>query len=232
MGGLGAYSVGLRNPDFFTGIVSFFGAFAYGQASNPVTISNNVSAEYLQYFSHYFNSGNRDVYGFGREAVQLDQILRSKGVDHYYFIENGEHDSAFYIPFFKQAMAYTGGNMFDTKGAIAQAVSGSVEVETGEESVSVTGTVQLGDEIASYMNIIPASSFTVNQHPDLVIPVTVYLEQNGKRVAAQTEFYSVAGAGDLDVSVEIVSDDLDLEQPYSVRVVASLLDTNVELGEF
>ena len=82
------------------------------------------------------------------------------------------------------------------------------------------------------MNTIPASSFTVNQNPDLVIPVTVYIEQNGKRVAAQTEFYSVTGAGDLDVNVEVFSADLDFGQPYSVKVVASVLDTNVELGEF
>ncbi|MDN7242531.1 alpha/beta hydrolase-fold protein [Planococcus sp. N028] len=232
MGGVGAYSVGLQNPDYFTGVASFFGAFAYGGAGNPVTIANNVSAEYLKYFSHYFNSGNRDVYGFGREAIQLDQILRSKGVDHYYFIENGEHDSAFYIPFFKQAMAYTSRHRFDTKGAIAQAVSGSVEVATREGRVSITGTVQFDDEIASYLNTIPASKYTMNQNPDLVIPVTVYIEQNGKRVAAQTEFYSMTGAGNLDISVEVVSADLDLEQPYSVKVMASVLDTNVELGNF
>ncbi|MBT2758157.1 hypothetical protein J7E71_20025 [Mesobacillus foraminis] len=232
MGGLGAYSVGLRNPDYFTGIASFFGAFSYGQAGNPVTISANESSEYLQYFSHYFISGNRDVYGFGRDAIQLDQILRNKDVDHHYFIENGEHDSAFYIPFFNQAMAYTGEKMYKPNAEIASALSGSVKAGVMEQGVSITGTIRINDDIKAYMNRIPASSYTVNTNPAIKVPVTVYIEQNGKRIVSNTAYYSVTGAGELDVHADVVSADIDPASSFTVKVSAGLLDTNVELGEF
>ena len=39
MGGQGAYGVALRNPNFFGGAVSFFGAFSYGGASSPNAIA-------------------------------------------------------------------------------------------------------------------------------------------------------------------------------------------------
>ena len=54
MGGQGAMAVALRNPDFFTGAVSFFGAFSYGGASSPNAIAASESAEYMDSFSLYF----------------------------------------------------------------------------------------------------------------------------------------------------------------------------------
>jgi len=82
------------------------------------------------------------------------------------------------------------------------------------------------------MNHIPASSYTVNSNPDIKVPVTVYIKQNGKRVAANTNYYSITGAADLKVNVGVVSADIDPESSFTVEVVAGLLDSNIQLGSF
>ena len=61
-----------------------------GGAYSPNEIVKEVSTEYLQYFSMYFMCGNQDLYGFGVPAIQLDAALTERGVDHCFFIENGD----------------------------------------------------------------------------------------------------------------------------------------------
>ncbi|WP_338368263.1 hypothetical protein, partial [Enterococcus faecium] len=84
----------------------------------------------------------------------------------------------------------------------------------------------------AYMNHIPASSYTVNANPAIKVPVTVHIEQKGKRIASYTEYYSVTGAQDLDIHANVVSADIDPASSFTVKVAAGLLDTNVVLGEF
>lgn len=108
MGGQGAFSVALNNPEYFSGAASFFGAFSMPpvKEDDVLEIAENESKEYLDGFALYFICGNQDVYGFGEPAIELSQILTSKDVEHEFFIENGGHDSAFYIPYFVDALAY------------------------------------------------------------------------------------------------------------------------------
>ena len=54
MGGQGAMAVALRNPDFFSGAVSFYGAFSYGGALSPNAIALQESEAYMDAFSLYF----------------------------------------------------------------------------------------------------------------------------------------------------------------------------------
>ena len=73
MGGQGAYAVALRNPDYFTGAVSFFGAFSFGAENSPNAIASKEPVEYLKSYALYFICGNQDSYGFGAPAIQLHQ---------------------------------------------------------------------------------------------------------------------------------------------------------------
>jgi enterochelin esterase-like enzyme len=108
MGGQGAFSVALKNPEYFSGAVSFFGAFSMPPSSEDdvMKIVENATKEELEQFSLYFSCGNQDVYGFGKCAIELNQLLSEKGVEHEFFIENGGHDSAFYLPKFVDALGY------------------------------------------------------------------------------------------------------------------------------
>ena len=60
----------------------------------------------MRQFALYFICGNQDSYGFGVPAIQLHQKLREMGVEHRFFIENGGHDSSFYLPYFQDAFKY------------------------------------------------------------------------------------------------------------------------------
>ena len=118
------------NPDYFSGAISFFGGINY---SNPTatTIANNESVEYLENFALYFNCGNHDFYNFGQPAIELNKILEKKGVEHEFFIDNGEHNSLFYVPTFKDAFAYARGQMYKSSAAMEELLTGEVAVENG-----------------------------------------------------------------------------------------------------
>ena len=104
MGGEGSYYIGLSNPDIFGGMISFFGAINMG--ANPLSIAERMEEEVLSSYKYYFVCGNRDLYKFGIPAMQLDRLLRSKGIDHFFELGEGEHDSIFYLPYFVDAFGY------------------------------------------------------------------------------------------------------------------------------
>ncbi|MDL4842141.1 alpha/beta hydrolase [Aquibacillus rhizosphaerae] len=243
MGGQGAYGIGLRNPNHFSSVISFFGAFSYGGANSPNVIAEEVSDAYLQNFSHYFISGNRDVYGFGVPAIQLDNQLRASGVDHVFEIENGEHVSAFYTPYVIDAFGYVSDHMYSTGEAIADNATGEIEAEVDGDVLKLSAKLVLSD-FDQWMNVIPDSTYTNNTNPDMVIPVTVKIDQDGKTVFTEVEYRSVTGSESLEFEKEVilggsvvdsenlVAADVNLEKDFTVTVFASLLDTNKELGTF
>ncbi|MBR2256047.1 MAG: esterase family protein [Blautia sp.] len=104
MGGHGSYYIGLSHPELFSGIISYFGAINMG--ANPLGIAKKAEKGFLAGYSHYFVCGNRDLYKFGIPAIQLDQLLREQGVEHYFELGEGEHDSAFYVPYVIDSFSY------------------------------------------------------------------------------------------------------------------------------
>ena len=104
MGGHGAYHIGLSHPELFSGIISYFGAINMG--ANPLSAAMEADDDYLGRFRHYFVCGNRDLYKFGIPAIALDRRLREAGVKHFFELEEGEHDSRFYLPYFVESFGY------------------------------------------------------------------------------------------------------------------------------
>ncbi|APH06209.1 alpha/beta hydrolase-fold protein [Bacillus weihaiensis] len=243
MGGQGAYGIGLRNPNYFSSIISFFGAFSYGREYSPNAIAKEVSDEYLQNYTHYFISGNRDIYGFGTPAIQLDQQLREKEVEHMFLIENGEHDNKFYLPHVIEAFSYVSKNMYSTSGDIANNATGTMEASINEGELTISSLLHLTD-FDQWMNSIPASTYTKNPNPEMIIPVTYKIEQGGKTVFSKVEYPSVSGSTSLEMEKNIILEgsatdqedevalDVDLEKEFTLTVFATLLDTNKELGTF
>lgn len=212
MGGQGAYAVALHNPEYFSGAVSFFGAFSYGEENSPNVIAAQESAEYLDYFSMYFICGNQDSYGFGVPAIELHQILLEKGVKHCFFIENGGHDSAFYIPYFQDAFGYIRSEMYQSEDAIEDFVQ--IEFLLDDTKAEITITPKKGLE--KYFNRIPASSYTKEMIQPLNVPFSIKVIQEGIVVYEVTENENVVtealkpvkieldAAGKLDPSKEFV----------------------------
>ncbi len=199
MGGQGAYAVALHNPDYFTGAVSFFGAFSYGEENSPNVIAAKESAEYLNYFHLYFICGNQDSYGFGVPTIELHQMLLEKGVKHRFFIENGGHDSAFYVPYFQDAFGYIRNEMYQSEDAIEDFVQ--IEFLLDDTKAEITITPKKGLE--KYFNRIPASSYTKEMIQSLNVPFSIKVIQEGIVVYEVAENENVVTEALKPVKIEL-----------------------------
>lgn len=231
MGGHGAYQIGLSNPDKFSSIISFFGALNMG---NSPTIAAGASAEHLQYFTHYFICGNRDEWGFGSDASGMDDILREKDVDHVFLIENGGHNSAFYVPHFLEAFAYISENMYTAPDAIKDTVSGTLSVDADTKGIEFKVNAEIKDAIKTYLNVIPAYDENAEDETlAMTIPVVVKVEQNGKVVYSETITTEVTGAAKVEFEDTLkASLHFDPTKAYTVSAVAAVLDKEVVLGTY
>ena len=227
MGGQGAYAVALRNPDFFSGAISFFGAFSFGGESDPNAIAEAEGADYMKNFTLYFICGNQDSYGFGRPAISLNQKLEAMGVPHKFFIENGGHNSVFYVPFFKDAFSYVRANMYKSDEAVEALLSAGLTVD----GAAVKAAFTADEGIAAYLNEIPASSYTIEQHPALVIPLVFEFAQDGEVICAAAVKDVAVQADQLsaDISVEL-PEGIDLSKPTTVTLKAQIFDRVVALA--
>lgn len=228
MGGQGAMAVALRNPDEFSGAVSFFGAFDYGFDCDPRLIARMQSAEYLDNFAMYFICGNQDSYGFGTCNIDLHQALDAKGANHYFFIENGGHDSAFYLPNFQKGVEYVYGDMKQQGAAVKRLVAGELEAAYADGKVTLTPSFGVKDGFASYFNRIPASSYTGNQTPDVNIPLLITVKQDGKakkivlREHDLAPMQSASGVTLNKLDAIDVTDVVDPSKPFEVTYKAAL----------
>ncbi len=224
MGGQGAYSVAMHNPGVFSGAVSFFGAFSFGGANSPNEIAAAESAEYMDYFTMAFICGNQDSYGFGAPAIDLHKQLKALGVEHFYLIDNGGHDSAFYVPRFDATVGYVCANMFHDDGAAASFVSGSFVADGN----TVRAEIAADEAIAAYCNAVPASSYMEETAQAITVPVTVTAEKDSEIVEQQTQFVKI-GENSLTHAL-----DFALEGDITgcaITVSANVFETAVAIGE-
>ena len=225
MGGQGAMAVALRNPDFFSGAVSFFGAFSYGGASSPNAIATSESSEYMDSFSLYFICGNQDSYGFGVPAIDLHQKLNSMGVNHRFFIDNGGHDSAFYLPFFKDAFAYIRSDMYKSSEAMESLVKGGLTLSGN----TITADVTALEGIEAYLYAAPASSYTKKEAAPLHVALSVIVEKDGETTPYDADF-TFTGAGIQSVTMNAV-ENFDTAESFTVTLTAHILDRTIELAK-
>ena len=224
MGGQGAMAVALRNPDFFSGAVSFFGAFSYGGASSPNAIASQESAEYMDSFALSFICGNQDSYGFGVPAIALNQQLEAMGIEHFFLIDNGGHDSTFYVPYFDESLGYVRANMYKSDEAIESLLTGTLIVEGGNAAATLTAD----PAIAAYMHSIPSSSYTKNPTPALSIPLVIETVKDGKIIAEFTASELTIAADSLSAKVET---QMDIPVGAVVMLKAQIFDRVVTLCE-
>ncbi len=97
MGGHGAFHLALRYPELSRHIISYYGAINMG--SNPLAQIRSAPDEILRDYDIYFVCGFMDLYKFSLPSIELDRILREKGVEHWFELGCGGHDSALYLPY-------------------------------------------------------------------------------------------------------------------------------------
>lgn len=227
MGGQGAYGVALHNPDYFSGAVSFYGAFSYGEENSPNVIAAKESAEYMDYFSMYFICGNQDSYGFGVPAIELHQMLLEQGVEHRFFIENGGHDSAFYVPYFEDAFGYIRSEMYQSDEAIGDLLTAELKVDGTKVKVDFEAM----DGIEAYFNTIPESSYTDETEQGLNIPIIVEVVQDGEVVYTSITRENVVNDEVNSAAITVdAAEYVDSSKEFSVQCKAAVFDRIVNLG--
>lgn len=220
MGGAGSVNIGLFNPNLFSGVVSFYGALNY---VNAVENAAPLSPEYLQQYAIYMACGNQDMYNFYDVQEQMSRLLSEKGVEHYHYIDIGTHSSTFYLPLFVDSVQYVQERMYRTDTA-ADVISGNARVTENANVVTVDYEINVNGDILNYLNEIVSSEYTEDMNPAIQIPVEIRIIQNGVKVADITKYYDTKEAVDLNESVEISTEDLDLTKSYTVEVYASVLE--------
>lgn len=227
MGGQGAYAVALHNPEYFSGAVSFFGAFSYGETNSPNVIVAQESAEYLDYFSMYFICGNQDSYGFGASAIELHQLLNDKEVKHRFFIENGGHDSTFYVPYFNDAFEYIRSEMYQADEEVEDLLLAGFSMDG--TTVQITVTAQ--EDIKNYLNCIPESSYTENFEQPLNIPIIIEVIQDGEVVYEYIENENIMKVAGDSKEFEIdIAEVTDVSKEYVIQCKAAIFDKVCSLG--
>lgn len=228
MGGQGAFGVALTNPEYFSGMASFFGALSMAptMAEDAILIAGEESKEFLDYFSYSFICGNQDSYGFGKPAIDLHQILAEKEVGHYFFIENGGHDSEFYLPYFNECVGYVRSNMYQTHNAVERLVSGSVK----NDGTKVKVSFEADDKMKEYFNVIPASANMAEASMELNIPLIIEIKKDGKVLHTEYVKENAVSADKMNAEYEFdFSEQLEGVKEYEVAVKAAVFDRIVEL---
>lgn len=100
MGGFGAYSIGLSNPETFSSLASHIGSLGYTPSGpTPIAQARTMTTEQLQRYSFYFDACEFDEYGFDNGVRQLSTVFTGKGVAHTSEVyPTGRHNDACWLP--------------------------------------------------------------------------------------------------------------------------------------
>ena len=218
MGGQGAMGVALRHPELFSGAISFYGAFSYGQDADPRVIAKAMDRETLDAYALCFLCGNQDTYGFGACAVDLHQILREKGVEHYFCIENGGHNGAFYLPRFQEALGWTRARMYHSDAAVDGLLHGSLAAEDG----ALRARLVADEGVAAY---VAAGA------PGLSVPLRLELWRDGEAVYAAEARETLLTPEALEAEALFdLGEAGDLARGATARLIAQPFDRTVLLA--
>lgn len=228
MGGQGAFSVAMTNPDYFTGAVSFYGALSMAPSKREdiLSIAKNEPKEYLDYFSYSFICGNQDSYGFGIPAIELNQIFEEREVEHYFFIENGGHDSSFYLPYFEESVAYVRNNMYQNDNGVDRLLKASAKADGTKVKVAF----EASEGIEEYFNQVPASSYTKESEKTLNIPLIIQIVKDGEVIHTKTVKKNTVSEAQLSAEYEFdFAKKLKGVEDFEVVVKAAVFDKVVEM---
>ena len=257
MGGQGAASVALTNPDLFSGFASFFGAyyggysgyfFSFGDSMgdiSPITLAKKEGVDYMKNFAMAFICGNQDSYGFGTGKIELHQLMEDYGIDHHFLIDNGGHDSAFYVPRFKDTLSYVWKNMYDETELKDQEPNlnrmASASLEETDNGLALV--VAPNEQLAKYFNELPASKsgYVLDPNPALNIPLRITVNQNGQKYRVLLRDFAIEPNMEVCVVNNITAEDFvpmthgakgfDPEKKYNYNIEGAIFDNGwVELG--
>jgi len=224
MGGGGAFSVGLLNPDAFSGVISFYGYISIHNQAQA------MSKEYLDQYGLVMVCGNQDMYNFYTNQEKMSRIFFEKDVDHYHYVDIGGHDSVFYLPQFMKSVKYIESKAYTTDGKAVDGAEGTVAAAAVKDGVKVDYTTKLPADVLGYLNTVYYTDGSASVKA-LNVPVEIRVVQDGVVVASATDVYELGpvkakakAAITFENSLELASAAFDADKEYTVNVYASVLE--------
>jgi enterochelin esterase-like enzyme len=227
MGGAGSFGIGLTNPNLFSGVVSFYGALTTNDIL-PNTLES--SQEYLSEYAIFMASGNQDNYNFYDIAGEMSRVLNNKGVNHYLYIDNGGHNTEFYRPLFDDAYSYMEDNMYQVE-VDGSVIDGDISLVEKNSILEIEYVLSVDEDISDYLDVIEDSKYTTETNPDITIPMTVAIEQNNNVIYTTTQYFATKVAKQWSGTLSINDSDFDINEKYTVKVYASVLDHTKLISE-
>lgn len=192
MGGFGAYSIGLSNPDLFSSLASHIGALSFSSAGLPTPLAQAaaMTADQLNRFDFYFDACEFDEYRFDNAARTMDATLTGKGVAHTWTVyPEGRHNDACWMPHLLDSFTVHSDH-FRAAGLNEDAVA---------PVVTVTPTPAQPNGLAGWYTSVVSLAVAATDARDSA-PVVEWREGEGEWVTATTPI-AVTGDGPHRVSV-------------------------------
>ncbi|MGO1385477.1 MAG: alpha/beta hydrolase-fold protein [Arachnia sp.] len=101
MGGFGAYSIGLSNPEMFSSLASHIGSLGYTPVDLPTPVEQaaSMTTEELKAFEFYYDACEEDDFRFDNAVRAMDETLTAKGVEYTSAVyPEGRHNDACWMP--------------------------------------------------------------------------------------------------------------------------------------
>lgn len=101
MGGFGAYSIGLENPEMFSSLASHMGALSFAQGGKPTPVAQvaGMTPDELRRYDLFLDACEADEYRFDNAVRAMSADLSEKGVTHTAAVyPEGRHNDACWMP--------------------------------------------------------------------------------------------------------------------------------------
>ncbi|MCI2956156.1 esterase family protein [Agromyces atrinae] len=133
MGGFGAYSIGLSNPEKFSSLASHIGALSFSSAGLPTPLAQvgAMSTEQLSQYDFYYDACEFDEYRFDNAVRSMDTLLTAKGIDYTSIVyPEGRHNDACWLPNIGSSFTVHSDH-FRAAGLVEDAVAPAISIDLG-----------------------------------------------------------------------------------------------------
>ena len=235
MGAAGSYGMALRNYNMFTFLTNFNGAASGPSASATgatLTLIQNAAPSFLHRFSHFQICGAQDSFaGFIGVITNMNRALTRVGVEHFALIDQGGHDSDFYMPFFITQIAYHQARMYNPGMIVNDVIKGDIAASVAGNELSAVVNVNIAEDISRHFESVPSPDGTTTMLP-LAIPINVRVVQNDRIVHSHTFIETVSEGAELEtVKLSVPAGVVNLYENSHVYLYASILNHTFLIDE-
>ncbi|MDY0908459.1 alpha/beta hydrolase-fold protein [Microbacterium sp. CFBP9034] len=202
MGGFGAFSMGLSNPDTFSSLASHIGALSFSNSGLPTPLTQvaGMTTEQLNRFDFYFDACEFDEYRFDNAARTMSATLTAKGVAHTWEVyPEGRHNDACWMPHLVDSFTVHSDH-FRAAGLIEDAVAPTVTASIDQRQRIVLEATDIRSEVTSV-------EYSVSKNGRVTVEWTEYTGPIRTDAASVVSFRATDAVGNVsDIGTTTLAD--------------------------